>query len=459
MAQFFGLMSLNAGNFDSELATDGQVLTADGSGGAAWEAAAGGGGLTDITYADLATAIGADGLIPGSFYRITDFATTHYIGAYDYYGKSFTRFDINVGSTEPLIVLAIASDKLASQAYSADFPNDVIIYDWNPDNWLVDQSFTDSYGGPIISGFKGVIISRYDTVLNIFAPGDWRNCLTRRWKTNVTAWDSGTTYYAGEIVSKDGKVYKAIQGSINQTPSGDDSYWVVILDITAYEYWNIQPGSWGSIPSGAEYYDFLLFDGGTMPNGGVYIAIDMSQVAYPYNTLLPNCVIYNPSTCFNIWIGSGFSYCTIGGNFHDNTIDTGFFNNAIQPQFYNNILGSNFQNNFIGQYFTNNAIGKEFIGNFTGNYFSGNQIGFSFRANVISSVFSGNQMGSNLNSNFIKENFVNNFIRNSSLSYLDLTAATHVYSAYNCEVYADKTLGSRLRYVDNDVDIFAAVTA
>ena len=44
MAQFFGLMNLNAANFDSGVAGDGEVLTADGAGGAAWEAAAGGGG-------------------------------------------------------------------------------------------------------------------------------------------------------------------------------------------------------------------------------------------------------------------------------------------------------------------------------------------------------------------------------------------------------------------------------
>ena len=34
-------------HIDSESATDGQVLTADGSGGAAWEDASGGGGGTD----------------------------------------------------------------------------------------------------------------------------------------------------------------------------------------------------------------------------------------------------------------------------------------------------------------------------------------------------------------------------------------------------------------------------
>lgn len=46
MAQFIGLVTLNAENFDSGAATDGQVLTADGAGNAAWEAAGGGGGAS-----------------------------------------------------------------------------------------------------------------------------------------------------------------------------------------------------------------------------------------------------------------------------------------------------------------------------------------------------------------------------------------------------------------------------
>ena len=46
MAQFFGLIPINAANFESGAAGDGQVLTADGAGNAAWEdAAAGGGGF------------------------------------------------------------------------------------------------------------------------------------------------------------------------------------------------------------------------------------------------------------------------------------------------------------------------------------------------------------------------------------------------------------------------------
>lgn len=52
----------------------GQVPTAQGDGTTIWEDQAGGGGasITDITYADMQTAIGDSTLTPGQFYNITD---------------------------------------------------------------------------------------------------------------------------------------------------------------------------------------------------------------------------------------------------------------------------------------------------------------------------------------------------------------------------------------------------
>ena len=45
--------NVNAGHIDSESATDGWVLTADGSGGSAWEVASGGGASTELTEAQV----------------------------------------------------------------------------------------------------------------------------------------------------------------------------------------------------------------------------------------------------------------------------------------------------------------------------------------------------------------------------------------------------------------------
>jgi hypothetical protein len=46
-----------------------------------------------------------------------------------------------IGPVEPLIVRAISENQLAPQAFSADYPEDIIHYDWNPLNFLNDAAF------------------------------------------------------------------------------------------------------------------------------------------------------------------------------------------------------------------------------------------------------------------------------------------------------------------------------
>ena len=55
--------NVNAGHIDSESATDGWVLTADGSGGSAWEVASGGGASTFLDLTDTPAAFGTAGQV------------------------------------------------------------------------------------------------------------------------------------------------------------------------------------------------------------------------------------------------------------------------------------------------------------------------------------------------------------------------------------------------------------
>lgn len=313
--------------------TEGQVLTA-GSGGASWETPSGG-GVTDVTYADLVTLIGASGLTVGQQYRITDYATTHYIVDGD--GTQYTTGDgVIVGATEPLIVLATDVNKLDTVAKSASFPQDIIYYDWNPANWLNDLSFATT-GTTIIAGWKGVIISRYDTVKELKAPGDWRNCLTRRWETNASAWSSAITYAAGEIISHAGTsmVYKSmVSSNLNNVPAGEsDSYWLVLLDLSSFTYWNASPSSWYSVPSAVTYDDFMLFnDLSGCGNMSIETAIPLyiyGDENYVPASILPRSTFISVDNFNN----------KIGNSFHDNTIGYGFNNNTIGNEFQYNEVG------------------------------------------------------------------------------------------------------------------------
>lgn len=70
MAQFLALIPMTAGNFDSESATDGQVLTADGSGGAAWEDGGGGGGAS-FAFDGATITVGSYATDDGYYYPVT----------------------------------------------------------------------------------------------------------------------------------------------------------------------------------------------------------------------------------------------------------------------------------------------------------------------------------------------------------------------------------------------------
>jgi len=439
MAQFFGLIPLNADNFESGSASEGQVLSADGSGGASWETVEGGSGtpLVDVTYAQLVTLIGASGLTAGQQYRITDFATTHYI--VDGGGTQYTTGDgVIVGVTEPLIITAVDVNKLDMVAKSATYPQDIIYYDWNPDNWLHDLSFAVD-GTTIITGWKGVIISRYDTIKEIQAPSDWRNCVTRRWETAAPAWDAETTYAAGDIISHAftvdeetiSMVYKSLVGTnVGNEPAGEtDAYWIVLLNLSTFTYWNASSSSWNGIPSAVTYYDFKLFQ----------------DFEYSYQI---HITTYIPSLLINsIFVGEATSN-TIGSSFYYNTIGGGFYSNTIGDGFSSNTTGG-FSSNTIGNNFSSNTIG-DFSFNTIGNNFSFNTSGYSFTSNTIGDDFYSNTIGDGFYSNTIGDGF----------SQTDYTSATHVYGYYDCTLFKRLDGTPKLRYFDNnDVQQVVAVTA
>jgi len=476
MPNVIAIVPLNADNFDSGAASNGQVLTADGAGNSAWQDASGGGGAIDITYADLVTAIGASTLTVGGFYRITDFATKHYI--VDANKVQYTTGDgIITGAVEPLVVQAIATNAIGSQAFSALYPQDIIYYDWNPAHWLTDLSFAKA--GAIVSGFTGVITFRRDTIYDNYAPGDWRNCKTRRWKTNATAWSSSSSYVAGNIVSHDdGYVYKALQPSLNQEPvGGDNEYWVIMLNLNTYEYWNAASTNWRSITSGAEYADFTLFGSGQARSVHFEPMLDNAVYNKYFRTILPNNALLDAATCYGCSIGSGSFFNTIDGYFINNTIGASFYgnliavyydNNTVGALFYNNVVGDAFEkntvgagfyNNTIGGYFSSNTVDTDFASNIIGINFANNAINSGFFTNKVSTDFSYNTIGASFQRNVLGQYFRNNNVGNSVLVNIDLADASHVYADYNCNVYHDKTLGDRLSYMDNDTVVYVAVTA
>ena len=95
---------------------------------------------TTINYADFYTAITGSNLVVGKTYIIMDFQTVYDQMDFDAGGSLKPTLVTKTGATEQIWVLALAPNKIASQAYSATFPNDKIQYDWTYNTTLVNGS-------------------------------------------------------------------------------------------------------------------------------------------------------------------------------------------------------------------------------------------------------------------------------------------------------------------------------
>lgn len=435
----------------------------------------GGVAITDITYANLVTAIGGSTLTAGAFYRITDYATKHYIvdGGNTQY---LTGDGIITGTTEPLIVLATSTNTIDKQAYSPAYPEDVIYYDWNPANWIDDLSFADMSGTPvIISDFKGVITFRHDTLLDNYAGFDWRECKFRRWKTNVTAWDSGTAYVAKDLVLRTDFIFIALRGSTNKEPLSETTYWIKLFNLSQNEFWNATPGTWLDIPTDdVNYSDFKLFAEGTGTatyelccRSNHFDSFKDDSVNFDsVGSLLPNTVIFLMDagyySCYSNNIKSEYFHNTIYGSFNANNIGQYFSSNIIDCSggFFENTIGNYCKENIFYEYFYMDIVGGGFEGNRLGSNFDENKVGYKFQNNIINESFKNNSIEDNFKANYINSSFQKNIVSNKVLDTVDLSTATHVYADYTCWIYKNSAGNARLKYIDgSDVIQYAAPTA
>lgn len=289
----------------------------------------GGSGITSVTYSELIALISASGLTPGAQYLITDFATKHYFINYNEDTSLFAPITsaINTGTTEPLIVTATAVNKLSIEAKSTIYPKDRIYYDWDANNWLNDISFAS--GGVIVTGWKGVIYYRHDTVKNNELQYDFRAVKFRRWKLNMAAWSSSTTYAVGATVMHGGFAYYSLRGSnLNNTPGSSPSQWAAFNEDyysgSPYDYLCVASSIYGNYSvfygDDSDYQDFFTFE--NYNNVFEYHAINNQPMIYQFGSYTPigigsiltGVVWFMPfdtSVLYNVHITGWYEMCSI----------------------------------------------------------------------------------------------------------------------------------------------------
>lgn len=167
-------------------------------------------GLTNILYADLVTAMASGTLKSGVLYNITDYQTTHNI-------PNTSPVVVNNGPIEPLIVLAVSTSEIAAQAWSSQFPQDIIFYSTNNSH--------------IAGATKGCILRRIDTILSNDVCNDFRNVKYRRWKFAPVAFDPTAAYTQYQcVLYTDGAIYFVMKpggftAGTASTPSATSDDW------------------------------------------------------------------------------------------------------------------------------------------------------------------------------------------------------------------------------------------
>jgi hypothetical protein len=435
-----------------------------------------GSAIIETTYSDLYDLYTNQNLEVGAYYKITDFQTCYDQPDYDYNGSAIINGGTGAtgnykeGSVSPIIVFAISSDSLASDAYQPEFPNDNIKYDitFNQTEVTDGPAFgrivyrKDDQGNAFDYDFREVLFKRYDAyfsenvydgTVSITAGGTGEGIVTgvgtffTNFSTgeiigvlNVNS-DPIVNYY--EIVSIEDDTNMVVAGKVISESSE-----VRLVDANLLEGMSWKQNNIPSNTASVELPTFGNIDecfNNTSTNTAAYTIWNENTFLLPNNVFKGGSVYRENSFANNFRNNTFNTSCDsnrIVGSFYNNIFDNDFDNNIINDNFYDNIIDCDFQFNVINGEFYNNHFGDEdsedfdyntINGEFYNNFYTGendfeyniinggfdNNIilnGFSkntlkgFYSNVLEDTFSDNQIGEDFSGNKTYAEFRENTI-------------------------------------------------
>jgi hypothetical protein len=432
----------------------------------------------DVTYAELYDKYTGQTFVAGSYYRITDFQTCYDQPDYDYNGSAIISGgtggtgNYRTGSVSPIIVFAIDSSSLASDAYQPQWPNDNIKYDitFNQTEATSNPAFgrityrKDNQGNVFDYDFREVLFKRYDTYIseNVYEGTvsiEFSN-LGVNFADVTGVGTTFTNFTTGQIIGIL-NIYNnpivnyyeivSIEDNTNMVVTG---IVIITLNNTRLLDANLLEGmSWkqNNIISNTASVELPTFGDIGQCFGNVSTNTTSYTVWDDYTFLLPNNVFKGSRTYLDNSFGHDFRNNTFNascdsnrviGAFYNNIIDNDFDNNAINDNFYDNIMDCDFQRNTITGEFYDNHLGDQdgndfdynlIQGTFSRNFYSGEDDfeyniikgGFNhniilgefskntlngFNNNVLEATFSDSQVGESFNNNKTYQEFRENII-------------------------------------------------
>lgn len=418
-----------------------------------------------ITYSDLKTLKDSSLLKTGQKYIINDFQLRWQFKLAD---GNWSSFSSNV--IEPLIVHAVASNKIAHEAYSTLHPEDIVYYDFE-----ATKSYTwsaDAENGPNINNFKGWIYRRIDNLNKIDIGWDWRyitNYCSKPDFNSLPSWDASTYYSSLDVVMRNNNLYYSKKNNnFNEIPdgSGVTSWSKIAVDANIFypiKVINNQNACF-SIYLGLRTPIVIPADINTAIQQPTFIQDLKSQsnlfldgvknisIGYGYQNVIRCSTQENAArninilgSFFNNAIENSFSYNDSRGDFTDNCIGQSFNGNRLPDIFNFNIISDSCYNNEFGSEFTTNNVGENFIGN---NF---STVGRTLDS-VIGKDFAYNQTNSLIFACLINNNFISNTV-SADLQNYNLLSASTVYSNFNKEIKTNSSGQIRLIYLNSSDQI------
>ena len=370
-----------------------------------------------LTYAQLKAKRDAGELVPGQYYRITDYVTT--VAGYDNARSAGHAFDI--------IVLALSTDTLSEEAHAIQHAGDTYFADCNLNGWKVwycIDNDTNRFDWADATNGKGVIYRLVDEYRNDM-PFDFKNVQFRRWAVTDVTKDDVSIGNASNFVYEDGSqdIRYGLHGENYQ--SGNLIFEVDSED-SAYYYAFSWVNEDGDIEDASIVGQTLQNDegyvNGVHDNAQTMSAVhDSEGVTDELSCILPNNVIvathsYEDGIFYGIYSNTFGNYCysntfgnycysnTFGNDCYFNTFGNGCSSNTFGNGCYSNTFGNGCYSNTFGNYCSSNTFGNDCSSNTFGNYCYSNTFGNYCYSNTF-----GNYCYSNTFGNYCSFNTFGNY--------------------------------------------------
>ena len=356
--------------------------------------------LTHITYNQLVTTRGLSKLIPGRFYRITDYSTTTIQSGTESAGH---QFDV--------IVLALTGNTLSERAWACHHEGDTYFQNSNLAAWQIwycIDNDTSRFAWADTNSGKGVIYRMIDEYNND-CPYDFKNI---RFNHPLDTEDSNMYFTFSQVVG-DSITDKSLQKSCNRNVvksyKPNDVLTInknLFLNTTDTSFCNnnlIGSGSrrnvFGNSSSrnviGEECYDNNFGSDCKSNTFGNFV----QENVFVKNTHANHFGHYIYRNTFK----ENVNVNTIGNNFYDNVIGSNFNRNLIGNAFYSNTIGANADSNTFGNNCYSNTFGSYLNSNTFGNTCYSNTFGNSCFRNRVQSYCRFISLGSNCFGNIFGE--------------------------------------------------------